>query len=62
MNLGKTDFPDRRRFRAQQRTAQQWLPFLETQANLSSWGGVVDSSWNRRGHQFSSSVASASEE
>lgn len=43
VNPEKANLGGRRMLRARRRTAQPWLPFLETQANLSSRGGVVTS-------------------
>lgn len=55
VNPEKANLGGRRMLRARRRTAQPWLPFLETQANLSSRGGVV-TSWAERLH-FSTSSA-----
>lgn len=62
MKMRKTNFQDWR-FRAQWKTAQWWRPFLETQANSSSQGGVVGSCCERERLHFSAAaVAGASEE
>lgn len=61
MNLGKTDFETDEGLGPSRGQLSNGSHFWRRR-QISAPGGVVDSSWNRRGHQFSSSVAGASEE